>query len=230
MKEWLNWILFLLFVAFLILITIRVILVAPAFHTRKEVSRFETIDALKNQGQRIMIFLGSGGHTGEMIHILKASEVRRLEKIWVISSGDSASLIKAKELEKEWRREKDCNEASSYILLHRARRVNETTLLSIRNTIISFLNTICELAKLTHLPKILLLNGPGTSVPLAYVLFIIKFFGMCDTRIIYIESLARVNNLSLSGILLLPICDRFIVQWESLSIKYKRAEYYGVLV
>jgi beta-1,4-N-acetylglucosaminyltransferase len=34
----------------------------------------------------------------------------------------------------------------------------------------------------------------------------------------------------LTGLLILPISDRFIVQWEPLARKYRRCEYYGILV
>jgi beta-1,4-N-acetylglucosaminyltransferase len=47
---------------------------------------------------------------------------------------------------------------------------------------------------------------------------------------VYVESFARVKTLSLSGKLLYPFVDRFIVQWPGLKEKWTRAEYLGVLV
>jgi beta-1,4-N-acetylglucosaminyltransferase len=55
-------------------------------------------------------------------------------------------------------------------------------------------------------------------------------------RTVYIESWARVKTLSLSGKILKPLVDRFVVQWETLQKKVGekerggRAEYVGVLV
>ena len=49
-------------------------------------------------------------------------------------------------------------------------------------------------------------------------------------EIIYIESFARVYNLSLTGKLLYPFVDRFLVQWPELSNRLQRAEYRGILV
>ena len=46
----------------------------------------------------------------------------------------------------------------------------------------------------------------------------------------YVESFARVGGLSLSGKILYPLVDRFLVQWPQLKEKYSRAEYNGVLV
>lgn len=49
-------------------------------------------------------------------------------------------------------------------------------------------------------------------------------------KIAFIESIARVHSLSLSGKLLYPIADRFLVQWEELERKYKRAKYVGFVI
>jgi beta-1,4-N-acetylglucosaminyltransferase len=51
---------------------------------------------------------------------------------------------------------------------------------------------------------------------------ILKLFAIAPARkmkIIYVESWARVKTLSLSGKVLLRIgiCDKFLVQWESLA-------------
>lgn len=53
---------------------------------------------------------------------------------------------------------------------------------------------------------------------------------MAKTRTIYVESFARVKSLSLSGRILYPVVDRFLVQWPLLKEKYSRAEFKGVLV
>ncbi len=54
--------------------------------------------------------------------------------------------------------------------------------------------------------------------------FIGKIFGK---KIIYIESLARVNTLSGTGKVVYKFADKFYVQWESLALKYTKAEYIG---
>ena len=46
-------------------------------------------------------------------------------------------------------------------------------------------------------------------------------------KIIYIESFARVNEKSLTGKLMQPIADLFIVQWESMLKCYPNAKYTG---
>lgn len=46
-------------------------------------------------------------------------------------------------------------------------------------------------------------------------------------KIVYIESFARVNNGSLTGKLVYPFADLFLVQWESLLKVYPKAKYVG---
>lgn len=46
-------------------------------------------------------------------------------------------------------------------------------------------------------------------------------------KIVYLESLARVNDLSVTGKFVYNIADLFLVQWDSLTIKYNKAKYWG---
>lgn len=71
-------------------------------------------------------------------------------------------------------------------------------------------------------PNVIITTGAGVVVPLCYVG---KLLG---TRIIYIESFARIDSASLSGKLIYPIADLFFVQWRHLLGKYgKKAQYGG---
>ncbi|GKZ28768.1 UDP-N-acetylglucosamine transferase subunit [Aspergillus brasiliensis] len=59
--------------------------------------------------------------------------------------------------------------------------------------------------------------------------------GTYQLRTIFVESWARVTTLSLSGKLLLPLTDRFLVQWPALAGKrawpgMKETEYVGTLM
>lgn len=65
--------------------------------------------------------------------------------------------------------------------------------------------------------------GCGAEATLI-VLYIGKILG---SRIIYLETLTRINELSFTGKFCYWISDLFLVQWESLSLKYNRAKYWG---
>lgn len=59
-------------------------------------------------------------------------------------------------------------------------------------------------------PDIVITTGAGTAIPLCLYA---KFFGK---KLIYIESLARMDSVSKTGKLLYKRADLFIVQWEGL--------------
>ena len=50
---------------------------------------------------------------------------------------------------------------------------------------------------------------------------------LTGAKVIYIESFARVTNKSLTGKLVYPFADLFLVQWESLLKAYPKAKYVG---
>lgn len=104
-------------------------------------------------------------------------------------------------------------------------------------------------------PDMIITNGPGTGVCVIVAAKLIRIAGEIlsptiyalqlsrephsqwpqrKLRTIYIESWARVTTLSLSGKILLPLVDRFLVQWESLAGYSGRmggkTEYVGTLL
>lgn len=209
-------------------ILIRLMMILPALRTRRVKGPDRKLsDEVQGSQKHIMIFLGSGGHTGEMLRILEKIDIGGAKATWIASSGDSSSLEKAKAFEEKSTRQK--SNTARYLTVPRARKVGEPAFLAIKSTLSSFGATASALYREPK-PDVLLVNGPGTSVPIAYVLFAFKFLGICRTRIIYIESLARVHLLSLSGRLIAPTADRILVQWPQVRLSCHRAEYYGILV
>ncbi|MFV0341462.1 MAG: PssD/Cps14F family polysaccharide biosynthesis glycosyltransferase [Anaerocolumna sp.] len=72
-------------------------------------------------------------------------------------------------------------------------------------------------------PDIVLSTGALIAFPFCIVS---KVFG---AKIIFIESFARVYNKSLTGKLIYPFSDLFIVQWETMMEHYPKAKYGGVV-
>lgn len=70
-------------------------------------------------------------------------------------------------------------------------------------------------------PNYIITTGAGTAVPLCYFG---KIFGC---KIIYIESFARMNAKSLTGKIIYPIANLFVVQWEEMLNVYPKAKFYG---
>ena len=66
-------------------------------------------------------------------------------------------------------------------------------------------------------PKYIVTTGTHTVIPICYLG---KLFG---TKIIFIETFASINRKTLSGKMIYPISDLFIVQWEEMLKHYPKA-------
>ena len=74
-------------------------------------------------------------------------------------------------------------------------------------------------------PKIILSTGAGPVVPFALVG---KY--IFNIKIIYIESITRINKPSLTGKIMYKISDDFFYQWESLKKYFPEGKYFGPLI
>ena len=70
-------------------------------------------------------------------------------------------------------------------------------------------------------PDYIVTTGVHTAGPICCIG---KIFG---TKIIYIETFANMTSKTITGRLLYPIADKFIVQWESMKNIYPNATYGG---
>lgn len=75
-----------------------------------------------------------------------------------------------------------------------------------------------------------LCNGPGTCVPLCAAGLLLGILGMKKVLIVYVESICRVQTLSLTGRILYPVSDYFFVQWPTLRDKYPKSIFLGRIV
>lgn len=81
-----------------------------------------------------------------------------------------------------------------------------------------FLNTLISFVLYLKIrPVFIVTTGAHTSGPMCCIG---KIFG---SRIIFIESMANLVEKTITGRLIYPISDLFIVQWYSMQKKYKRA-------
>ncbi|KAJ7251492.1 glycosyltransferase family 1 protein [Mycena haematopus] len=200
-------------------------------------TRKHAVKATKTKS--LAVFLGSGGHTSEALTLISALDFNRYTpRTYIISDGDSFSAEKAHNLESS---KNTITDPAQYtiITIPRARNVHQplvttppTALYSLLMCIyyIAFARTPSSFRKRSSFADVLILNGPGTCFVLCIAVYVNKFLGLAAPRIIYIESFARVKSLSLSGRLLYPFVDRFIVQWPQLQEQAKGAEFYGLLV
>jgi len=219
-----------------------------------------------NDGHRpthLLIVLGSGGHTAEMIAMLSRAttsddETLRLDwhrfthRTWIVSSGDSISADRARQFEDRMRllaarsgRDDDASSTYDIQTVPRAREIHQPLYTAPVSSMRCLWACIGVLAPRTtqparisknDFPDLILCNGPATATIAIFTSVLLRFvdFGGCNSRgkmrTVYVESWARVKKLSLSGLLLSRVVDRFLVQWPQLERAAERAEFVGVLV
>ncbi|KAF8485452.1 oligosaccharide biosynthesis protein Alg14 like-domain-containing protein [Gautieria morchelliformis] len=170
----------------------------------------------------LAVFLGSGGHTSEAFLLLSAIDFARYTpRSYVVSQGDTLSVQRALAFESSKYTStppEASGEAFTIIHIPRARRVHQSLIMTLPtaiNSLASCIYHICLRPMITRkcFADVLLVNGPGTCVMLCAAAYISRVFFIPSPRLIYVESFARVSSLSLSGRLLRPFVDRFVVQW-----------------
>lgn len=192
---------------------------------------------LQNSNQQpvsTLIVLGSGGHTAEMLNLLSLLQKDRFRpRTYIAASTDNMSLQKARFLETslvDHTRDDKVAKEAQFKQIYRSREVGQSYITSVGTTIIAIVHALLLMIRIR--PQVILCNGPGTCIPLCVIAFLFKVFGIRWSSIFYVESIARVKRLSLSGLLLykLRMADQFFVQWPQLQRKYPRAHYVGCLM
>ncbi|KAG9289196.1 hypothetical protein G9A89_022505 [Geosiphon pyriformis] len=173
------------------------------------------------------IVLGSGGHTMEMFQLLEGLDRKKYwPRLYILAVTDHLSEKNVHGFE---RRESSVEDVDYMIRkIPRAREVGQpwsSTPFTVLKSLLA-----CSTLILTELPDLIICNGPGSCIPVCVISYIPRILGIKWAHLVYIESFARVHNLSLSGLLLIRFVDRFLVQWPSLQKKYPLAQYSGVLV
>ncbi|OAP54341.1 hypothetical protein AYL99_11442 [Fonsecaea erecta] len=152
----------------------------------------------------LLVVLGSGGHTAEMLNILRQYHRLQLDftkRTYVVSSGDDFSVSKAREFEAEMlsdlRKSLSLSvseeAASNYnvVTVHRARRVHQS-LFTASISSLQCLRDCLGVLRGTHgdfqsqpggkappsYPDLILTNGPGTGVIVFLASVILLFFGI----------------------------------------------------
>lgn len=165
-----------------------------------------------------LCYSSAGGHTAEMIHLLHSMDLKNRfpTRCYVVAETDPMSEEKARLFEKD--RQQD------FVIDHvpRSREVGQKYATSVLSTLHALV--FAAMLVLRHRPRVLLVNGPGTCLPIAFCCKI-----LCSCQVVYIESIARVDKLSLTGRILYvtKLADIFYVQWEELQQRLPRSKYVG---
>ena len=158
--------------------------------------------------KKILVVLGSGGHTKEMIRLVDLLG-ERYQYGYLVAADDQLSPQKIKLPGPVYR-------------VIRPRWKNTSLPLAVVRTVCSAWQAL--LALLRWQPQAVVSTGPGPAVPAS---LLAKLLGI---RVIYIETGSRVFALSSSGRILRRFADLFFVQWPELLEAYPEALYAGRLL
>lgn len=175
----------------------------------------------KNKFKTIIV-IGSGGHTTEILRIIKHLNPHQFTpRIYAVADSDDKSINKIIETEKCFASK------GKYLIVRipRSRKVHQSYISSIFTTIYATLYSIPVV--FLQKPDLILCNGPGTCVPICVVSFIARMLFVSNNVIIFFESICRVKTLSLTGKILQFFADQIIVQWPELRESCKRAVFIG---
>ncbi|XP_077602233.1 UDP-N-acetylglucosamine transferase subunit ALG14 [Crocuta crocuta] len=182
------------------------------------------------QSLSLLVVAGSGGHTTEILRLLENLSNAYSPRHYIIADTDEMSAHRIHSFERS-RADRDPSTMAPKYCIHlipRSREVQQSWLSTVFTTLYSMWLSF----PLTHRikPDLVLCNGPGTCVPICISALLLGILGIKKVIIVYVESICRVEHLSLSGKILFHLSDYFIVQWPALKEKYPKSVYLGRIV
>lgn len=192
------------------------------FLMHKAATGFSRISSKRTKPCKTVICIGSGGHTTEMLQLLRTLDFGRYSpRYYIMASSDKTSPAKILAIE-------NSNTDFEIVEIPRSRIVGQSYITSVFTTLYSILYSVPVVCRIR--PDLVLCNGPGTCIPICVTAFLLKAGFVSDTRIVFVESFCRTRSFSLSGKILMYFADNILVQWPKLRGKLKRAEYIGQLM
>ena len=158
--------------------------------------------------QKILVVLGEGGHTTELLNLLNLMG-EEYEYNYIVSRQDNLS-------------EKQISLPGKVYRVSRPRGKDTPKVVAALRTLLATVETIWILIRVR--PDAVLSTGPAIAVP-AFLLG--KLVG---ARTIFVETGSRVRSLSWTGRILYERADIFFVQWPQMQEKYPNTVYAGRLI
>ena len=167
---------------------------------------------------KTLVVLGSGGHTSEMLHMVRQLDTAAWYRPihYVVAATDHTSVQRLEAI-------MQIQQQQQPFIIHtipRSREVGQSYASSLVTTLYALLHSILLTIRLR--PELLLTNGPGTCVPIVLGCWMLRILGWPCTMV-FCESYCRVETLSLSGKLLYPLVDCFLVHWDELHERYPQS-------
>jgi beta-1,4-N-acetylglucosaminyltransferase len=198
----------------LIILFVRTMFVLKTIQRHRESLSLNNRPCRKSFPIKTLVVLGSGGHTTEMLTLIKDLEEQVYAPlIYMVATTDDTSERRVAAIVGGRRPE-------AIVYIPRSREVGQPYVTSVVTTLWSFLVALYWVARVR--PNLLLCNGPGTCLPVAIATLVYRILGICEGNIVFVESFCRVTSFSLTGRLLYPVADMFVVHWEELKALYPK--------
>lgn len=158
--------------------------------------------------RKVLVVLGMGGHTAQILRLVEMlGDAYNYE--YVIGHDDQTSTAKIKF-------------PGRVHLMRNPRLMEDKSLAKVAVNMIPASFQAIQILQRAR-PYAILSAGPALTIPLFWLA---KMKGI---KTMFVESWVRVHHKSLTGKLVYPISDLFIVQWESMKKVYPKAVYAGRL-
>ncbi|CAE7741781.1 ALG14 [Symbiodinium sp. CCMP2592] len=172
---------------------------------------------------RSLVVLGSGGHTMEMLALLKDLDQDKYRCDFILGDTDSTSLKKVQATRPDL-----AENLERFHTIPRSREVGQSWTSTLFSTVKAFASCLGLVWKLR--PQVLLVNGPGTCIPVVAAALFFELVAFRSLSLVFVESVCRVKSLSMTGKLTYLVSDSFVVHWPELAERYPKAQYLGVLL
>ncbi|HEU4451387.1 MAG TPA: PssD/Cps14F family polysaccharide biosynthesis glycosyltransferase [Gaiellaceae bacterium] len=164
-------------------------------------------ESLTSAGTRradALLVCSTGGHLLQLLALRGAWE--GCSRVWVtFDKSDARSLL-----------------ADEPVVFAHGPTNRNFGLLAVRNLLLN-VRAAVRLVRAVR-PKVVLTTGAGVAVPFAWV------GRLLGARVVYVESLTRIDRPSLSCRLIAPVASRIYAQWPELTEAVPRARYLGSVV
>jgi len=152
----------------------------------------------------VLLVCSTGGHLLQLVALRDAWE--GFSRVWVtFDKSDARSLL-----------------ADERVTFARGPTNRNFGLLAVRNLVRN--GVLAFRLVRAERPKVVLTTGAGVAVPFAWV------GRLLGARVVYVESLTRIDHPSLSCRLIAPVATRIYAQWPELTRAVPRARYLGSVV
>lgn len=155
----------------------------------------------KNEQLKVCFTCSSGGHLAQMKQLFSFN--KKYTTFLVTEQNDTTKTM---------------NKTIKTYYLKQQERKNISIFYKL---IINFMKSLSIILK--EKPNVIISTGAGATIPL---MMLGKLFG---SKIIFIESFAKINTPTITGRIIYRIADQFYIQWPELKKHYPKALYRGKL-